>query len=182
MPIENELKYVLDVPSAHKFRNLMLHQKNATGYVYRQGYLNDNTRIREVKDSNTGEVLETLFTFKMMVNGKLVEIEDNISQADFDLLWIKVERVMLKSRVKVPVGNRIWEVDFMHTSDGNETYLVMAEVEMGEDETDPGALPDFISEHLLYAVPQGDMRFVNNRLTQPNAVKKLIQDIKDGKL
>ena len=68
----------------------------------------------------------------------------------------------------------------MHTSDGYETYLVMAEVEMAEHETDPGPLPDFISERLLYAVPKGDMRFVNSRLTQPNVVKKLVQEIKNG--
>jgi CYTH domain-containing protein len=180
MPVENENKYVLDVPSVEGFANKLRHLKAAEAFAYRQGYLNENTRIREVKAHNGDESF--LFTFKIMVNGKLVEVEDEISKADFNLLWVTVDRVMVKTRIKVPVGERIWEVDFMHTSDGRETYLVMAEVEMGEDETDPGALPGFISEHLLYAVPKGDMRFVNSRLTQPNVVRKLVQGIKDGTL
>ena len=180
--VENENKYVLDVPNekARAFRNLMLHQKGAEGFVYRQGYLNENTRIREVKDGNTGEAIELLFTYKQMINGKLRESEMTIPQDDFDAYWTKVDRVMYKSRVKVPVGDLVWEVDFMHTSDGHETYLVMAEVEMPDGQTDPGELPGFISERLLYAVPKGDMRFVNSRLTQPNVVKKLIREIKNG--
>lgn len=178
MPVENENKYVLDVPSVEGFANKLRHLKGATAYSFRQGYVNENTRVREIKHHNGA--VEYLFTFKMMINGNLIEVEKELDDFDFSQLWIKVDRVIVKTRVAVPVGERIWEVDFMHTSNGHETYLVMAEVEMGKDETDPGALPDFISEHLLYAVPKGDMRFVNSRLTQPNVVRKLVQDIKNG--
>lgn len=181
MPVENENKYVLDVKNPIGFMRFLDGKPGAQTFAYRQGYLNENTRVREVVSGDFFDE-EHIFTYKQKINGKLLEIETAIGKKDFDQLWTKVDRVMIKNRVKVPVNGRVWEVDFMKTSDGHEIYLVMAEVEMDEDETDPGTLPDFISEHLLYAVPRDDVRFINSRLTQPEAVKKLVQGIKDGKL
>ena len=116
------------------------------------------------------------------VNGKLVEIETRITKADFDLLWLRVDPIITKVRVKVPFQNRVWEVDFFKRADEPDCYLIMAEVELPEDMLEPEIVPDFIKEHQLHLVEINDKRFNNKQLTRPKTVRQLVKDIKDGKL
>lgn len=177
MGIENERKFVLDVRTPEKFLNSLKHQGH-TSRELRQGYLNDQTRIRQV--TSAGEVLECLFTFKQPVNGKLVEVETAISLEDFNTLWVKVGKVINKVRVEVPHGDFVWEVDFFIEEASREYYLVMAEVEMPDGMEMPDTIPAFITDHLLYLVPRTDKRFFNTQLVQPALVRKTIKDLKDG--
>lgn len=181
MPIENEQKYILDVKNPTKFFNYVRHLAGAESYQYKQGYLNDNTRIREIKNDD-GTCGEWVFTYKNKINKNLIEIETNISERDFNQLWIKVSKVIQKNRVKVPFNNLIWEIDFITKPGSNDCYLVMVEVEMAEDAIDPGRLPDFVTDNLLYKVLDDDNRFFNTQLTNLRLVEKIIKELKDGKL
>lgn len=176
MAIENERKYVLDVEHPRKFMNKLSEKYSAL--TIKQGYLNDQTRIRESIDEYRRS--EYHFTFKLAVNGVLVEIEDKISKRDFALLWTKVDRVINKVRVVVPHDDLVWEIDFFFEPNNEDMFLVMAEVEMPEGMDAPEVIPDFISDHLLYSVPRNDKRFYNSHLVQPNLVRKTIKDLKDG--
>ena len=177
MPIENELKFILDVEDPEKFQKTIGNLPKAESYEYRQGYLNDNTRIRSIRGGDT-ELF--VFTYKNKVNGKLIEIETDISESDFNHLWIKITKMITKTRIKVPHGDYIWEVDFIKTPI-NECYLVMVEVEMPDGITDPGVLPPFVADNLLFAVPPDDLRFANTQLTVPNVVRRTVMQLKFNK-
>lgn len=183
MPVENERKFVLKFTGAeaNKFENVVKHLSKAKEFEFRQGYLNENTRIREIVPISDGPA-EYLFTYKMKVNGKLIEIETDISEHDFNYLWVKVQTVINKNRIKVPVNGVIWEVDFIKDpSDANNSYLVMAEVELPDGVDAPDFIPDFVSQNLLYAVPIDDRRFDNTRLSSPKVVEKILKGLLNGK-
>lgn len=177
MGIENERKFVLDVNEPDKFLNSLIHQ-GYTSHTLLQGYLNDQTRIRKSLIADKLEICE--FTFKLMVNGKLIEVETEISELDFDTLWVKVGKVINKVRVKVPYGDFIWEIDFFMEEATGLCYLVMAEVEMPDGMEMPDAIPALVADYLLYLVPRTDKRFFNTQLVQPALVRKTIKDLKDG--
>lgn len=176
--IENELKYVLQVKDANAFKKSLLGMANASSKTIMQGYLDKNTRIRKTTDAE-GE--SYLFTYKLLVNKKLVEIEKTIEESDFKLLWTRVGGVITKTRVVVPHGDLTWEVDFFVALANKQigTYLVMAEVEMPEDQEEPDSIPRFITDNLMYAVPRHDLRFVNEQLTNYNKVKLLLEELTD---
>lgn len=175
MAIENERKYVLDVPLPKRFMNQL--SENNVSLALKQGYLNDQTRIRETMESGRSKYH---FTFKQPVNGQLVEIETEITSLDFRLLWVKVDRVINKVRVVVPHDDLVWEIDFLFEENNQDIYLVMAEVELPDGVEEPSTVPSFISDNLLYMVPRNDYRFFNTRLVQPELVRKTIKDLKDG--
>lgn len=179
MPIENERKFILDIKNPSSFKTTLANWPITNICEYRQGYLNDNTRIREI--SHQGEVIDALFTYKKKINGKLIEIETSISPDDFKALWTQVHKVINKTRVAVSVGEYMWEVDFFIDQATRDYYLVMAEVELPDGLDMPDQIPDFITDNLLYLVPQTDLRFTNTRLGQPQIVKKILKDFRDGK-
>jgi CYTH domain-containing protein len=178
--VENERKFVLDVKNPEGFKNMLMNMPTTAVYEYRQGYLNDHTRIREIK--HNGEVVDALFTFKKKINGKLREVEKSIPQDDFDALWTDVNKVINKLRVKVMGDDGYtWEVDFFIDQATREFYLVMAEVELPDGMEMPPSVPSFIADNLLYLVPKTDLRFMNTQLVQPKLVKKTLEDLKNGK-
>lgn len=179
--IENERKYVLDIKNEKAYRHEISHMAGAVSYEIKQGYLESNSRIRASTNLQDG-FTDYFFTYKLRVNGKLVEIETRITKADFDLLWLRVDPIITKVRVKVPFQNRVWEVDFFKRADEPDCYLIMAEVELPEDMLEPEVVPDFIKEHQLHLVEINDKRFNNKQLTRPKTVRQLVKDIKDGKL
>ena len=179
MPIENERKLVLDIKNPEGFKNLLESYQYSTTLEFKQGYVNDNTRIREVKEN--GVVKQLIFTFKKKINGQLIEIETPILQSDFDALWTQVNKVINKVRVAIADENfYTWEVDFFIDQATKEYYLVMAEVELPEGMEMPPSVPPFIADNLLYLVPPTDMRFMNTQLVQPKLVKKTLEDLRNG--
>jgi CYTH domain-containing protein len=176
MAIENERKYVLETISQSEFMSRVTGPH--TTYHIRQGYLNDQTRIRQTMKDD--ELVANYFTFKQPVNGKLIEIETEITTEDFNALWVKVDRVINKVRIAVPHNDLTWEVDFLYEESNQQIYIVMAEVELPDGVEEPDEVPAFVKDHLVYFVPRHDRRFFNTQLVQPQLVKTTVKELKDG--
>lgn len=180
MPIEKEIKYVLDPQKPSGYMKKLRALEGVQSLEMSQGYLEGNSRIRKSLDMDTGARVNH-FTYKQTVNGQTVEVECEISDHDYDLLWTKVVKIITKNRIKVPVGEYIWEVDFFTADKLDGYYLVMAEVEFPAEHDGPSSIPDFITERLVYEVPDEDKRFTNRRLAHPGTIMQLVQELKNGK-
>jgi len=180
MPIENERKYVLRDEDSSGFKAKLVTMPGATSLDLKQGYLDKANRIRSIR--RLDGTVQYLFTYKTKVNGNQIEIENEISERDFNSLWTLVGNVITKTRIVVPFGDYKWEVDFLHSYKKKtlgECYLVMAEVELPEDQELPNQVPDFISENLVYLVPRDDRRFINRNLSRVGTVKQMVQELKN---
>src|SRR5882762_1981535 len=159
MPIENERKFVLDDDG--KLETLLAQVPGVTRSLLQQAYLDvSGLRIRAIQ-SNGGK--RHIFTYKREVDGQVVEIETEISPADFDRLWSQRRETLQKARYSWSDGPFHWDVDFFKSDDGR-TYFAQAEVEMPEDHETPPPLPDCLASHLLVMAPAGDPRFTSKRL------------------
>jgi CYTH domain-containing protein len=184
MPIEHELKFVLDPKNEDSYINRLGEFHGVTHYRMIQGYLDGNVRVRKREPVGCQPNLhaEHFFTYKTKVNGEQVEIETHIDPRDYDRLWSKVDRILMKERVAVPsTDGNIWEIDFFKAENHNGSYFIMAEVELEQGEMNPG-IPDFIEECLIHRVELGDKRFNSKNLTKPYTALELLDKIKNGKL
>ena len=121
----------------------------------KQGYLFDNdkgvVRIRKID-----EELHIL-TIKMRDEGiRQVEIEKDLSKEGFDLLWTKIDKKIVKIRCKI--GR--WEVDFFANLTGVVEGLILAEIEL-EDEDEEFELPEWIEREVT-----GEYRYFNSNLAE----------------
>jgi CYTH domain-containing protein len=165
MAIENELKYVLP---------LTFNKQALAGWKFipvRQGYLDNGPRIRQY-----GE--QYLFTYKRWIAAekKLVEIETEISKLDFDRLWPECEIVLDKHRYVLIDGAYEWSVDFLLAESG-QTYFVMAEVEMPENEKAPPSIPSAIENDIFFSPAQDDVRFTNIKLADQKFAATLLKEL-----
>ena len=166
MPIENERKFILrlDVDEQHYAdladRILQLEQ----GYLCR----NDLTvRVR----SSTNKKTRYYLTVKHTIDGKVIEIEKKISEADYKSLATVAKGWVRKTRYVIDD----WEIDFFKT-DGH-TYFVMAEIELPDDVDEPTVIPDIVSDVLLHGVVRGDNRFSSKKLSDVAYAEGLITEI-----
>jgi CYTH domain-containing protein len=193
MSIENERKYVLLPTNDVGFMTDLELMPDATVHRIFQAYLPGGPRIRSIKNkydftklSAEGELVPPAsglykFTYKLMVNSELIEIETDIEKSDFDKLAVASSGRISKTRVTIPDGNLNWEVDFFHDEINANLYLVMAEVELPEGVDAPATVPAFVADNLLYLVERDDLRFVNSNLSDPNAVRATVAHIKKEK-
>lgn len=184
--IENERKYVL-LPKNEigLMSDLELMGTTTVDKIF-QAYLPGNARIRRkvnkyacgYVDPDTKEYVapedEKFFTYKVLTTSGLVEIETELSDADWERLFPVAQRKIVKTRISVPVGDLTWEVDFFHDEYNANLYLVMAEVELPEGVDAPDEIPAFVSTNLLYAVERDDRRFDNANLSDPDAVRATV--------
>lgn len=188
MPVENERKYVLTLEPDRLLDEIYWSpeaERLPWIEIFQQHYVQDKCRIRRV-ESISGDRGEELFTFKQPVNGEVVEIECNLNPEDFDKLASVAQKGLTKCRLIVDVEDYVWEVDFFVPTgtDGIpfkqrilHSYLIMAEVELDKDETEPDAFPGFITDNLVYTVPKGDPRFNSSSLTNPQESRKLYDSL-----
>jgi len=173
MPIENERKFVLRDDADLEAR--LARAAGVTRSFLRQAYLDvSGMRIRSMETDGT---TRHVFTYKRLVDGQVVEIETEISVADFERLWSQRRETLQKARYSWPDGPFSWDVDFFKTDDGR-TYFAQAEVEMPEEQTEPPPLPPSLAGHLLATAPAGDQRFSSKRLANPAHAEKLLAEIK----
>ena len=163
MPIENERKYLLDMSSIDEISTNSIAKKQI-----KQGYLSKSARIRSTNQDN---VISYFFTFKKLVDKKLVEIETLISKKDFEKLWT-VAKFKIK---KIRYLYEKWEIDFFYKK--KKLYLAMAEIEMAEDEDEPKTIPKLIKKYIIYNVPRNNVNFCNINLTKKKS-KKLYKEFK----
>jgi CYTH domain-containing protein len=158
MGIENELKYVLrDTGSLEAALAAVPGVRVEEVF---QGYLNPETRVRRFV-SPEGESL--VFSFKRRLpDGANVEIETELTDAEFGLLWGATEERLCKRRYKVSDDGVDWDVDFFH--EGGEVYIVVAEAEMPEGMARPARVLPAIEASVVLAVDRADGRFASRRL------------------
>ena|SRR5437868_6842441 len=173
MPIENERKFVLDDDG--KLEPLLAQLSGVTRSLLKQAYLDvSGLRIRAIQSNGSKR---HIITYKREVDGQVVEIETEISAADFDRLWSQRRETLQKARYSWDDGRFHWDVDFFKTDDGR-TYFAQAEVEMPEQDGLPPPLPECLPGHLLATAPAGDQRFTSKRLADQAHAENLLADIR----
>lgn len=161
MPIENEFKYVL------RYDPKLLTVLGA-GSRLEQGYLSEDTRIRAITDEN--EATTFWFTFKKWTDQGLIEIEPEISKADFDRLWPLTMTRLCKSRYSFEENGQ-WDVDFF--GDVANPYFVLAEVELPEGATEP-RVAERLAPYLIKAVGK-DPEFTSYRLSNEAYARSVLE-------
>ena len=188
MPIEREFKYVLRSPDA--LYAMLMHREDVTGVAtINQGYLSKGGRFRRrdwwlkdgvmFYDSAAIARTEHIFTYKhdLVVQPGVLEIETEVSEADFNLGWPDTTNRVLKTRFMLTpdMGAGVWEVDVFYDRLGR--YLALAEFEVPANAGPPDRLHPLVQDHLIYEVPEGDSRFANRKLGNREYVIKLLQEI-----
>lgn len=163
--IENELKYVLRMDSLSAI-------EKACGkpYVIQQGYLPGKARIRS---KGKGKKVKFFFTYKLPVDDVLFEIEKEITAHEFERLWPHTTSRLDKIRFVMMDGEVQWDIDFFRRAN-SEIYFAMAEAEMPETMREPPAIPKFIEDALMYAVPRERTKeFTSQKVSDPKYVETL---------
>lgn len=188
MPIEREFKYVLRSPE--ELLQKLLRTEDLKGQAdIQQGYLSKGGRIRRrtwwlkngevFYESSAIAKVEHIFTYKHDLSSQpgVLEIETEISAADFALAWADADHKITKTRFLLDCqeSGGVWEVDFFKDSDG--IYLALAEFEVPADAGPPDRLHPLVQEYLVFSVPEGDSRFANRRLCTRDRVEKLLEEI-----
>lgn len=177
MPTENERKFVLRLDLSADVINKVAR----TSYQIQQGYLmaskGMSLRLRSSLEQN-GEQ-RYFMTYKCSSPaGRVVEIEKKIDRRDFIDLWPQCMNKLLKDRYEV-ASQHLWEVDFF--KDHNEqTYFVMAEVELPEGTTKPTTIPKLLSDNLVYEVGLTDCRFASKLLGDVRYAKETYKLLCEG--
>jgi len=173
MPIENERKFVLDDDG--RLEQHLAQTPGVTSSLLRQAYLDvSGLRIRSIEAAGAKR---HVFTYKRLIDGQVVEIETDISAADFERLWSQRRETLQKARYSWNDDRFHWDVDFFKTEDGR-TYFAQAEVEMPEHDREPPPPPPRLAGHLLAMAPAGDPRFTSKRLADRVHAEKLLADIR----
>jgi CYTH domain-containing protein len=174
VPVENELKYILNLDCLEDIKSQLLSYSNARKLKIWQGYLTSHARIRHIEE---GRENRYVFTYKLKISGQTVEIETDVSMQDFIKMVEAVEEKIVKERISIKFGEETWEIDFLKDPKSDDIYLIMAEVEMPEWQYAPMSIPNFVSDHLIFSVPKNDKRFNNKQLGDPNKVRKLYESL-----
>ena len=184
MPIEREFKYVL---RCHDTLWKMLNEADTSIVTGKteiiQAYLGRGGRIRRrhwsIRDSKPTIQIENIFTYKHDLSSQpgCLEIETEISNADFDLAWSEADHKISKVRFILPNQSKrgVWEIDFFKDDQG--IYLALAEFEVSADEGAPTVLHPLVEKFLSYPVDEDDNRFKNRKLCERRKVEKLLEDI-----
>lgn len=150
MPIENENKYIILPPFDVAEKVISI---EANLIKLRQAYLPGNVRIRAISNSASEEKFE--FAYKKKIGNNSIEIEKEISQRDFDILWGVKLRSLTKNRYELPIvcQGEQWVADFMY--DDGQVYFAYVECEMdSEDQVIPAVIPEVLVNFLHYPVPR----------------------------
>lgn len=178
MAIENEFKFILQV--SPELRDMLRHEEIPDDFEYgycdriEQFYLSDHVRFRHVPDAEHPHI----FTFKQMIDGRLLEIETPVSAEDFDLAKKAATHGLKKERHVVyehlDEGSLKWEIDFLF--DGEEQYFALVEIEVPEDSEVP-LFPPFLKPYLVQRVPQEhNIYFTNFRLTDVAYARTAVEE------
>lgn len=166
MPIENEYKYVL------RFDPELVAMLGA-GRRLQQGYVSPDARIRSITDADG--TARYWFTFKKWTDEGLVEIEPEITKADFERLWPVTVTRLIKTRYTFDDGGH-WDVDLF--GDVDRPYFVLAEVELPEGATEP-PIAQRLAPFLIRAVGK-DPDFTSYLLAAEDHARKMMGRLLSG--
>lgn len=165
MPIENELKYILSLKLKEQAFS------NWKKVEIKQGYLDDGPRIRKYGD-------DLVFTYKKWVESinALVEIENKISQKDFDYLFPMCTDIVRKTRFVKNNDGCEWVVDFLK-NEHDDVYFILAEVEMPEEMESPTHILKELKSNVILIPEKGDKKFTNKMLSNESYAKIILQGL-----
>lgn len=170
MPTEFEYKYVLyQHLSEEDLEKACLEKKEIV-----QGWLFDDKGVcLRIRRSHTANTTEWFMTMKCYhpPSGRIIEIESSLDSRDGEDLLGQCKYSMLKNRYVIKHKELKWEVDFLKNF--NQTYFILAEIELPENSPRPTSVPDCIKDHVLYDVPMGDMRCNNTLLRNVDYAQNL---------
>lgn len=185
MPTENERKYVLDFSFVPAFREFAAaNPMTVNGPIsISQGYLyaDDKLGVRIRKEHfypDGNDHTKYMFCAKQNVGHRVIEIEQQIDQRDFDELWEMTQGQFFKERWRF----HNWDIDFFkyYTGIGGTTYIIVAEIEMPESQLTPTTIPDIISDYMLYAVPLEEQhKFSSAKLASIEYAQKLYRTLEN---
>lgn len=147
MGVEIERKFLVDPKKWEAF-------EKPAGKPYRQGYL-VNEKDKTVRIRTAGN--QAFITIKGATAGftrKEFEYEIPLEDAKELLQSFDLKRIE-KTRYRIPLGDKIWEIDVFSGENGG---LIVAEIEL-KNETDEFEKPDF-----LLAEVTDDARYYNSNL------------------
>jgi CYTH domain-containing protein len=170
MPVENENKYVLTM--SPKFEK-KIRKMTKRWYYIEQSYLvrSKGSTVRLRMERNRKDKICYILTVKQKVDEKIIEVEKKINSKDYLELSKAAEGWLTKIRYVIDG----WEIDFFKS--GDETYFVMAEIEMPDGMVEPEFVPDFIQDNLIYQVPREDFRFSSKKLSDIEYAKNLFEEV-----
>jgi CYTH domain-containing protein len=162
MPTENEMKFLLRLNCESKITPFCTTAKDIKqGYLFTSKGASLRVRRSQIRGSSGSSYT---MTYKSHTHaGRVVEIETSIDERDFSDLWPQCVQKLVKTRYICPHKKDVWEIDFFHCH-RDETYIVIAEIEMPEGKQRPNVIPDFVKECLVMEVPLTDCRFSSKLL------------------
>jgi CYTH domain-containing protein len=173
MGVENEFNYCLHDPRG-RLEARLRSMPAVRRLEMRQGYLSNDLRIRAMRDAATGDT-EFVMSFKRSVDGRVVEVETPMDEADFRRLWKTCETTLRKTRYAYAEGDVHWDVDYFRTRKG-ETYFVKAEAEVGADVTQCPDPSPALRGHVI-AVPGKRKGFSSRRLADEAYARPLLKGL-----
>lgn len=173
MPVENEFNYVLHDADGG-LRGRLDHVPGVRRFDMRQGYLDEDTRLRAFHDLDTGEV-SYVFSFKRKVGGESIEVEKDIPAEDFRKLYGECATKLRKTRYAFVEGGVHWDVDFLRTKSGR-TYFVKAEAEVPADVKEAPEPCASIAPCVI-AVPGKARGFSSRRLADDFYAKRVLETL-----
>ncbi|SOC30532.1 hypothetical protein [Thalassospira xiamenensis] len=170
MAIENEIKFALKNADSLEERLFAAFGPSEI----RQCYIYPDLRARSsksVQDKNFS------LTFKRRLpDGQSVEIETDLTEAEFQLFWNDTKVKLQKRRFSYIDDQFKWDIDFFKDDKGI-TYCAVAEVEMPENMKPPVLVPEFLLDYVYYPVVQGDSRFNSFKLADQDYARLLFEEI-----
>ena len=167
MPTEHEFKYLLDrsVKTVRRIQKLALSET----YIEQGVLISDKNITVRIRHAKKKDKTTWTMTTKQDTHERVVEIETELGERDAHDLWKCCHSKLRKIRHHIlDDKGRMWEVDVFLLKDVEPShakcYCVLAEIELPEKAARPVDLPDFIQDHLIFAVPLGDGRFSNKKL------------------
>ncbi len=205
MPIENEVKWVINLDCEEELNNI-----TSQKIEIKQGYIND-IRLRSNVYPNSKSETRSLyvgldpflppafkshekqdtksyeFCYKHKFEDRIIEIETTISQSDFLSLWPLTTDRVYKTRYNLVCSEGdsvlIWEIDFFKQpidypfSNKEEPYFAMAELEMPIKQIDPAFIPRFLEDKIIFKSELRDPKFTSRALSNVEYARNLLKEL-----
>ncbi len=173
MSIEREIKYLVNPNKLLSLKGY-LGIRDTSKIIVRQGYINE-ARIREYGDTH-------IFSWKVRLN-KITsyEVEQVLSQSDFNLLWKECKDKHTKHRYTIDdiPGTKL-DIDLFYAHSWEEPYIGTVEMELQEgiekiDLLDPQWKYLDIPKYILKEVDNS--KFSSRKLGNKEHARKLLKEI-----